>query len=150
MKYSLRYIILAFPLFLCLSCVDQMQDKAWNDGDFVLDLSVSCMKTDTKAGPELWPGIEEYNENKVAYVDWYVFKSATDTDNALLHGRATITQTSGQTEDLKVTEQDMGQYVTDSQRSFYVYTIANMPELTHDAMPKTLAGLQAPCRRGHR
>ena len=143
MKYSLRYIILAFPLFLCLSCVDQMQDKAWNDGDFVLDLSVSCMKTDTKAGPELWPGIEEYNENKVAYVDWYVFKSATDTDNALLHGRATITQTSGQTEGLKVTEQDMGQYVTDSQRSFYVYTIANMPELTHDAMPKTLAGLQA-------
>lgn len=143
MKYSLRYIILAFPLFLCLSCVDQMQDKAWNDGDFVLDLSVSCMKTDTKAGPELWPGIEEYNENKVAYVDWYVFKSATDTDNALLHGRATITQTSGQIEGLKVTEQDMGQYVTDSQRSFYVYTIANMPELTHDAMPKTLAGLQA-------
>ncbi len=143
MKYSLRYIILAFPLFLCLSCVDQMQDKAWNDGDYVLDLSVSCMKTDTKAGPELWPGIEKYNENKVAYVDWFVFKSADDTDDALLHGRATIDQESGQTTGLKVTEQDMGQYVTDTQRSFYVYTIANMPEIAHADMPTTLSGLQA-------
>lgn len=145
MKLSLRYILLAFSVILCVSCVDQMNDRdsTGKEGEYVLDLAVNCLKPGTKADPELWPGIDKYNENEVAYVDWYIFRSADDTGEALLHDRATVTQEEGQTEGLKVTELDMGQYVSDTQKSFYVYTIANMPELEHAEMPVKLADLQA-------
>lgn len=130
---------------LCVSCVEQMNDRDWTgkEGEYVLDLAVNCLKPGTKADPELWPGIDKYNENEVAYVDWYIFRSADDTENALLHDRATVSQEEGQTEGLKVTELDMGQYVSDTQRSFYVYTIANMPERAHSEMPVKLADLKA-------
>ncbi len=150
MKKTSLYIfpILAAALFAsCSEGLDNVGGQP-SDGDFVIDLSVQCAKgVSTRVDAEQWPGLDKYNENTVAYVDWYIFKSSEDTEDALLSGRENITQEEDETTglattDLKVVELDMGDVVSDSQRSFYVYTIANMPDVTHDEMGTTLAELK--------
>ena len=150
MKKTSLYIfpILAAALFAsCSEGLDNVGGQP-SDGDFVIDLSVQCAKgISSRVDAEQWPGLDKYNENTVAYVDWYIFKSSDDTEDALLSGRENITQEGDETTglattDLKVVELDMGDVVSDSQRSFYVYTIANMPDVTHDEMGTTLAELK--------
>lgn len=146
---SLRYILFALSVVLLASCNDQLRETEGFDpeADYALELSVSCMSADTKAveGPELWDGIEKYNENKVGRVDWYLFKSATDTDDALAHGQVTATQEEGQTTATVVEALEMSQIMaTAGTNTFYVYTIANLPaSVEHDAMGTTLAALKA-------
>ncbi len=150
MKKTSLYIfpILAAALFAsCNEALDNVGGQP-SEGDFVIDLSVQCAKgVSTRVDAEQWPGLDKYNENTVAYVDWYIFKSSEDTEDALLSGRENITQEEDETTglattDLKVVELDMGDVVSDSQRSFYVYTIANMPDVTHDEMGTKLADLK--------
>lgn len=162
MRLSIRYILLAVSVIIGTSCVDQLREKERTgyEGDYVLDLSVSCMKPGTKTvtGPKDRDGIEEYNENKVEYVDWYIFKSSSDTGEALLHGRADVTQEEGATEGLKIVEAlDMSKTISEThQMSFYVFTIANYPDPEeddadetvgetnpHDDLPTTLSDLNS-------
>ena len=144
---SLRYILMGLSLVMLASCNDQLRETGGfdPDADYAMELSVSCMNPQTKADPELWPGIEKYNENKVGRVDWYLFKSKTDTGEALAHGQVTATQEEGATTVKVVDALEMTQIMaTAGTNTFYVYTIANLPEsVEHEAMGTTLAALKA-------
>ena len=130
------------------ACNDQLRETGGfdPDEDYALGLSVTCMNPQTKADPELWPGIEKYNENKVGRVDWYLFKSESDTGEAIAHGQVTAAAPAEGETVVKVLDAlEMTQIMTTAGTStFYVYTIANLPEsCVHDNMGTTLAALKA-------
>ena len=130
------------------ACNDQLRETGGfdPDDDYALGLSVTCMNPQTKADPELWPGIEKYNENKVGRVDWYLFKSESDTGEAIAHGQVTAAAPAeGETVVKVLAALEMTQIMTTAGTStFYVYTIANLPEsCVHDNMGTTLAALKA-------
>ena len=138
---------MGLSLVMLASCNDQLRETGGfdPDSDYAMEISVSCMNPQTKADPEHWPGIEKYNENKVGRVDWYLFKSETDTGSALAHGQVTATQEEGATTVKVVDVLEMTQIMaTAGTNTFYVYTIANLPEsVEHEAMGTTLAALKA-------
>ncbi len=156
MRKIFVYTILLGTMLLVPSCVQPLDDPMNTrfDGAFGIDLSVICTAPGTKAIIESdKPGVDALNENTLSYVDWFIFKSDSDTNPALLHGRAgenDIVQTSStdglQTDGIKLKGPiAMDDLVSDTQRSFYVYIIANLPPTyTHDDIKtKTLAELKA-------
>ena len=138
MNKLLRHILLTVSIILLGSCVHQLEEDAPEQGagEYAFDLYVSCADPGTK---DPRAGEDIYNENALLHVDWFVFKSASDTDDALLHGRATPTGSNN-----KVTTVEMAPWVDAGQTEFYVYAIANLPGSGgHEALPVTLAGLKA-------
>lgn len=153
MKKIIRYTFLFWTILLATSCVDPLEEsvKTGLKGDYGISLSVICTTPPTKAGEVVVgpkAGDDNYNENKVNYVDWFIFKSESDTDNSLMHGRASVSQASSsdglQTEGITIVPGlNLDEFVTNSQRSFYIYAIANMPGVnSHEAMPVKLADLK--------
>lgn len=157
MKKIFVYTILLWTMLLISSCVQPLDvpENIRYDGTFGIDLSVVCSAPGTKVVESEKPGVDSLNENKLSHVDWFIFKSDSEAslDSALLHGRADandIVQASTsdglQTENIKLKGPIlMDDLVSDSQRSFYVYTIANLPsDYSHnDIGTKTLAELKA-------
>lgn len=142
MKMIVRHaaVILGCAL-TAASCVQPFgPGNGQTEGSFGVEISVRCAET-TKAGPVPWPGEDVYNEKRVDRVDWFLFRSDTDSGTALKHGRTSIT--SGTADLLFVERLGLDDYVTDSQRTFYIYAVANLPETAHDNLPLTLAGLKA-------
>ena len=154
MKKTLRYIVLFWAMIAASSCVQPLDeaDRVPFRGDYGITLSVACSEPATKAAKH---GEDRYNENKVDYVDWFIFKSADDTGDALMHGRAAVSQdmvSYGLNTAITVVRNlAMDELVTDSQRSFYIYTVANaytvvdnqLQPYAHDDLPLTLTGLKA-------
>ncbi len=152
MKKILRYTILIWTAFAISSCVQPFDETDVNRfvGQYGIDLSVVCTSPGTKAvtGPTDKPGETQYNENKVYYVDWFLFESSTDTGEALDHGRKSIDNGPFDSDDpdaafAVLKNYNMDSYVLAGQTSFYIYTVANMPDYAHADMPKTLAGLKS-------
>lgn len=152
MKKILRYTILIWTAFAISSCVQPFDETDVNRfvGQYGIDLSVVCTSPGTKAvtGPTDKPGETQNNENKVYYVDWFLFKSSTDTGEALDHGRKSIDNGPFDSDDpdaafAVLKNYNMDSYVLAGQTSFYIYTVANMPDYAHADMPKTLAGLKS-------
>lgn len=152
MKKILRYTILIWTAFAISSCVQPFDEIDSNRyaGQYGIDLSVVCTSPGTKAvtGPTDKPGETQYNENVVYYVDWFLFKSADDTGEALAHDRKSFGNGPFNSDNPDAVFEvlknfNMDSYVSDSQTSFYIYTVANMPDYAHADMPKTLAGLKS-------
>ena len=139
MRKSIQNIVfVAIALCLAAACTQTMEPVVpqQGNGDYSVSLSVFCLPPGTKADIA---GEDAYNENVLDYVDWFVFLSDTDTGDALVSGRDVP---SGANNTLKTVCLD--NWCTPSQRSFYVYAVANMPGVSdHSAMPTTLAGLKA-------
>ena len=78
----LNTILCTLALMALASCsgVDEFDGREPGVGEYTIDLSVFCQAPVTKAEVA---GVAAYNENKLDYVDWFVFKSSTDTDAAL-------------------------------------------------------------------
>lgn len=139
MKKIYIYFILLLAAFTVTTCVLPLEEERVNfGGSYGIDLSVFCTTPGTKATVDYPSGVDSLNENKVNYVDWFIFKSENDTDGAFLSGHSPITQTSTggalQTDDLLIKESvSFDSYVNEYGNSFYVYTIANLPsEYSYD------------------
>lgn len=134
-------ILCTLALMALASCsgVDEFDGGEPGVGEYTINLSVFCQAPETKADAA---GVAAYNENKLDYVDWFVFKSDADTDDALVSGRDTP---SGAANTVKTLSLESWVRSLDT-RNFYVYAVANYPTTLaadHDAMPKTLSGLKA-------
>ena len=136
----LNIFMLALALSAAVSCTvkEESPSISVGEGDYSIDLSAVCLGLETKTDKA---GVDAYNENKLVYIDWFVFKSASDGDAALLSGRLTPSSPVIGSASLGTICLD-GIY--DQSSSFYVCAIANLPGYSdHDSMPKTLAGLRA-------
>ena len=134
-------ILFALSLSAAVCCTNMEQSPSWSlgEGDYSIDLSAFCQGLETKAGKA---GEDAYNENKLVYIDWFVFKSSSDEDAALISGR--LTPSSPVTGSASLGTICLDNVYPSQSNSFYVYAVANLPGYSeHNAMPKTLAGLQA-------
>jgi hypothetical protein len=134
--------LFALALSAAVSCTrkEESPSTSMGAGDYSIDLSAFCQGLETKARTD-WSGEDVYNENKLVYIDWFVFKSASDGDEALLSGRLTPPSPVTGTASLGTICLDD---IIDQSSSFYVCAIANLPGYSdHASMPKTLAGLRA-------
>ena len=134
---NITLCVLAISALASCSGLEENVGQETGIGEYSISLSVFCQAPGTKAGRN----DEDHNENKLDYVDWFVFKSDQDTDDALVSGRETPT---GSNNNIKTVSLD--QWVPTIGRDYYVYAVANYPTslvADHDAMPKTLAGLKA-------
>ena len=142
MNKLLNTFMFALALSAAVSCTvkEDSPSTSAGVGDYSIDLSVNCLGMETRARTD-WSGDDTYNENKLVYIDWFVFKSTTDPDEALLSGRLTPGSPVIGTASLGTICLDD---IIDESSSFYVCAIANLPGYAdHDSMPKTLAGLRA-------
>ena len=136
----LNTILFAMALSAAVSCTRMEESPSMSEGagDYSIDLSAVCLGLETKTDKA---GVDAYNENKLVYIDWFVFKSASDSDAALLSGRLTPSSPVIGSASLGTICLDD---IYDQSSSFYVCAIANLPGYSdHDSMPKTLAGLRA-------
>lgn len=119
-KISIYFLLMCAGL-MAASCVDPITPQnRIGDGSFGINLSVVCSSPDTKATR---PGDDDgaYNENKVNWIDWFVFKNGETVP--VEHGRATGTD--GVMGDVVVS---MDQHVgTATSISGDVLVIANLP-----------------------
>ena len=85
MKKISAYFFLLCVALTAVSCVEPLAPQpGLRDGAFGINLSVVCKSPDTKATTK--PGEEEqYNENALNRIDWFVFKDGTEA--AVAHGR---------------------------------------------------------------
>lgn len=139
-RASLNISIWALVLLASAACngLEEPGLPQQGAGDYSFGLSVFCNGLQTKADKA---GVDGYNENTLDYVDWFVFKSDTDTDDALVSGRGIPAGT-----DNTVATVCLDEWVPTLGRSYYVYTVANLPSTVaadHDALPTTLSGLKA-------
>lgn len=132
MKKIYNCFILLLTAFSVSTCVLPLEEEKLRfDGAYGVDLSVICTKPGTKA-PVSKHGVDEYNENKVDHVDWFIFKSSDDTGDAFLCGRTSISQgvQDGVVDTAVVIKKSISfdDYVEEYGNSFYVFTLANLPD----------------------
>ena len=102
-----------------VSCVEPLAPQpGLRDGAFGINLSVVCKSPDTKA-PK--PGEDQYNENALNRIDWFVFKDGTEA--AIAHGR--IIGSNGVVASTTVSLDEFADPA--SGISGKVYVIANLP-----------------------
>ena len=130
---------LSLSAVVCCTNMEQSPSRSLGEGDYSIDLSAFCQGLETKADKA---GEDAYNENKLVYIDWFVFKSSSDEDAALISGR--LTPSSPVTGSASLGTICLDNVYPSQSSSFYVYAVANLPGYSdHNAMPKTLSGLQA-------
>ena len=132
MKKIFIYLTLALcTAILVHSCDDPEQGLQPKGGKACINLSVACVAPSTKASI---PGEQNYNENKITHIDWFVFSSDSDGAMAIEHGREMFTDKGNVTEAFTVKSIDMQSHVVNNACSGFVYVIANLPdEYSHDA-----------------
>lgn len=102
-----------------VSCVEPLAPQpGLRDGAFGINLSVVCKAPDTKATK---PGEDQYNENALNRIDWFVFKDGTEA--AIAHGR--IIGSNGVVASTTVSLDEFADPA--SGISGKVYVIANLP-----------------------
>lgn len=102
-----------------VSCVEPLAPQpGLRDGAFGINLSVVCKSPDTKATK---PGEDQYNENALNRIDWFVFKDGTEA--AIAHGR--IIGSNGVVASTTVSLDEFADPA--SGISGKVYVIANLP-----------------------
>lgn len=139
MKKTPIYFVLLCTAAMIAACVQPLDPGVkGQQGKYLLDLSVRCASPATKAPT---PGVDTLNENKIATLDWFVFRTAGDDAEAFLHGRETLNE--NLVGDTTVTKQDMEPYVDAVSKtvSGYVYILANLPATyTHEALAAMTLG----------
>ena len=132
MKKTFLYLTLAVSTaILAITCAKPHEEGLeLQGGEARIDLSVACAASSTRASE---PGEENYNENKITHIDWFVFSSNAGTASAIEHGRETYTDKDNVTQSFIVKSISMQEHVVSSACSGYVYVIANLPdEYSHD------------------
>lgn len=128
-KLFLYSIVTLFGVFCVSSCVQPLEpglkEKA---GDHQLSFSVSCTTPSTKADDTYPAGENLYNENRIDYVDWFIFRDTT-SGTAWQSGRETLNNADGAAAEFVVRSGiDMDQYVSSySDGKGYVFVVANYP-----------------------
>lgn len=135
MKKIRLYLILFWTIFLIPSCVEPLDQGALPvdiEGEYGIDFSVFCTAPGTKV-PK--PGVDDYNENLLSTVDWFIFTSDADGSVLYKHGQIvepdqTIAGSEAlKTDDIKIKQLlSMDKYVSEKGKTGYVYVIANLPE----------------------
>ncbi len=138
MKKLSIYLLLVFAGLTVTSCVDPISPQPeHNAGKYGINLSVICQSLETKA---IKHGEDQYNENLLSSVDWFIFPSDDDESVLVKHGHVakdtesgTLDQgTSGQlvTQAIKVNKDPipMDDYIAASGMSGYIFLVANAPE----------------------
>lgn len=137
-KLILHISIILVGAFSVFSCVQPLDPTLRNStGAPQLNLSVRCQEPTTKAGnngnyPDYPVGENDYNENVIKYVDWFVFRDTTAGNDAVWQsGRVTYSEdgiADGTTEFL-VANVDMRSFIgSATSATGYVFTVANFPE----------------------
>jgi len=135
MKKIRLYLILFWTIFLIPSCVEPLDQGALPvdiKGEYGIDFSVFCTAPGTKV---LKPGVNDYNENLLSTVDWFIFTSDADGSVLYKHGQIvepdqTIAGSEAlKTDDIKIEQLlSMDKYVSEKGKTGYVYVIANLPD----------------------
>lgn len=128
-KLFLYSIVTLFGVFCVSSCVQPLEPGLReNAGDHQLSFSVSCTAPSTKAEDTYPAGENQYNENRIDYVDWFIFRDTT-SGTAWQSGRDTLNNADGAAAEFVVRSGiDMDQYVsTYSDGEGYVFVVANYP-----------------------
>ena len=138
MKKLSIYLLLVFAGLTVTSCVDPISPQPeHNTGKYGINLSVICQSLETKATKH---GEDQYNENLLSTVDWFIFTSDADESVLVKHGHepkdtesGTLDQgTSEQlvTQAIKVNKDPipMDDYIAASGMSGYIFLVANAPE----------------------
>lgn len=138
MKKIRLYLILFWTIFLIPSCVEPLDPGTLPvdiEGEYGIDFSVFCTTPGTKVEK---PGVDDYNENLLSRVDWFIFTSDADASVLYAHGRVSPDQTPDQTmdnpeslktDDIKIKQLlSMDNYVLTKGKTGYVYVIANLPD----------------------
>ena len=138
MKKLSIYLLLVFAGLTVTSCVDPISPQPeHNTGKYGINLSVICQSLETKATKH---GEDQYNENLLSTVDWFIFTSDDDESVLVKHGHVakdtesgTLDQgTSGQlvTQAIKVNKDPipMDDYIAASGMAGYIFLVANAPE----------------------
>ena len=125
--YILLALIGAFSVFSCVQPLDPNVKQG--SGAYNLDLSVSCLAPATKAYENYPAGETDLNENKIDWVDWFIFRDTTaGNDQPWQSGRDTITGKKDGTSEFSVKTLDMQDYMGEqTSASGYVFTVANYP-----------------------
>ena len=119
MKRISAYFFLLCMALTVVSCVEPLAPQpGLRDGAFGINLSVVCKSPDTKATK---PGEDQYNENALNRIDWFVFKDGTEA--AIAHGR--IIGSNGVVASTTVSLDEFADPA--SGISGKVYVIANLP-----------------------
>lgn len=137
MKKLSIYLLLVFAGLTVTSCVDPISPQPeHNTGKYGINLSVICQSLETKATKH---GEDQYNENLLSTVDWFIFTSDADESVLVKHGHepkdtesGTLDQgTSEQlvTQAIKVNKDPipMDDYIAASGMSGYIFLVANAP-----------------------
>ena len=127
-------ILTSFALSACVQPYEPVQGGDVSNRTLGLDLSVRCVKPATKADdPTYIAGEQQYHENTLKHIDWFIFVSNASSATAVMHGRESWTDKADVTELFLAKSLNMDNYVSANGRSGYVYVIANLPEeYTHD------------------
>ena len=137
MKKLSIYLLLVFAGLTVTSCVDPISPQPeHNTGKYGINLSVICQSLETKATKH---GEDQYNENLLSTVDWFIFTSDADESVLVKHGHEPDTEsgtldqgTSEQlvTQAIKVNKDPipMDDYIAASGMSGYIFLVANAPE----------------------
>ena len=123
--YSFAALIGIFSLVSCVQPLDP--DLRNSAGSPNLTLSVSCVEPSTKAYENYPAGENDYNENKISHVDWFIFRDTT-SGTAWKSGRVSNINQADGTTGVAVTSMDMREFIgTASSATGYVLTVANYP-----------------------
>lgn len=123
--YSFAALIGIFSLVSCVQPLDP--DLRNSAGSPNLTLSVSCVEPSTKAYENYPAGENNYNENKISHVDWFIFRDTT-SGTAWKSGRVSNINQADGTTGVAVTSMDMREFIgTASSATGYVLTVANYP-----------------------
>lgn len=139
MKKLSIYLLLVFAGLTVTSCVDPISPQPeHNTGKYGINLSVICQSLETKATKH---GEDQYNENLLSTVDWFIFTSDADASVLVKHGHETKDTESGTldqgtseqlvTQAIKVNKDPipMDDYIAASDsKSGYIFLVANAPE----------------------
>lgn len=129
MKKILIYIIVALAgVFSVFSCVQPLEPGVrGGTGAYSLDLSVSCLAPATKVDGSYPNGVGRLNENKIDFVDWFIFRDTT-SGTAWKSGRVTFSDKPDGTTEFSVKTLDMSEFMgTATTASGYVFAVANYP-----------------------
>jgi hypothetical protein len=132
MKKASIYFFFVCVGMLAVSCVEPLTpNPVKGDGKYGISLSVACKSPDTKTVPP--SGDDNYNENTLNRIDWFVFQ--TNKEVAVAHGRAEA-GTDGVIAPVEIPLDDSADPVNGI--SGTVYVIANLPA---DKFNHTTAGI---------
>lgn len=126
-KYFIYSFVALIGIISTVSCVQPLDAELRNTtGAPQLILSVSCQEPSTKAYEGYPAGENDYNENTIKHVDWFIFRDTTGT--AWKSGRVSNINNPDGSTGVPVTTMDMRQFIgTASSATGYVFTVANYP-----------------------